>query len=183
MRPIGYLYKRVAAAPAWPGPPHIRDVYALSACMSANFADYIRFWRHNGYWLFDSPAIMQALAREQDISLDGLTLFYYEAHDLEYDETNGEWSPFEPVPSFTTDVERPVTASLEGFDVVSFSLGTSPGCSPLSCNSLATSIATNAHCLLPTFDDAVRALETGQFTTCEPGPYRIIAVYSVDGSA
>ena len=52
--------------------------------MSEDFSDYIKFWRHNGFWLFDSPGIMQSLAEEQTISLEGLTLFYYEAHDLEF---------------------------------------------------------------------------------------------------
>jgi hypothetical protein len=36
------------------------------------------------------------------------------------------------------------------------------------------------HWLVPSFDAAVRALESGSFDNSEPGPYRIIAVYSVD---
>ena len=55
MRPIGYMYKRVSAAPQWLNAPRVADVYALSGCVSENFADHINFWRHNGYWLFDSP--------------------------------------------------------------------------------------------------------------------------------
>ena len=180
MRPIGYMYKRVAAAPDWLKAPQVKDIYALSGCVSADFADYIKFWRHNGFWLFDSPGIMQALADEHALSLEGLQLFYYEAHDLQFDQSLGQWEPFAPEPSFETKVEPPTTASLEGFDVTSFYAGSSPECSPLSCNSLAKNIDTNSHCLFSTFEAAVRALEKGHFHDGEPGPYRIIGVYSVD---
>jgi hypothetical protein len=179
MRPIGYMYKRVSAVPHWLNAPHVADVYALSGCVSENFADYINFWRHNGYWLFDSATTIRSPADEHTISLEGLRLFYYEAHDLQYDEPSGKWVPFEPEPSFETNVQPPTRSSLEGFDVTTFYAGTSPECSPLSCNSLAADIVTNSHCLFPTFEAAVRALEEGRFKNSEPGPYRIIGVYSV----
>jgi len=180
MRPIGYMYKRVAATPQWLNAPRVADVYALSGCVSENFTDYINFWRHNGYWLFDSPSTIRALAEEHSISLEGMKLFYYEAHELQYDDASDKWVSFEPEPSFETNVQPPPASSLEGFDVTTFYAGTSPECSPLSCNSLAADISTNAHCLFPTFEGAVRALEEGRFKNTEPGPYRIIGVYSVD---
>ena len=179
MRPIGYMYKRVVSVPQWLNAPHVADVYALSGCVSANFADYINFWQHNGYWLFDSPAVIRSLAHEHAISLEGMKLFYYEAHDLQYDDASGKWISFEAEPSFETNIQPPTAASLEGFDVTTFSVGTSPECSPLSCNRLAADLATNSHCLFPTFEAAVQALEEGRFKNSEPGPYRIIGVYSV----
>jgi hypothetical protein len=177
---MGYLYKRVSATPQWLEAPQVADVYSLSRCVSADFADYVNFWRHNGYWLFDSPAIIQDLASQQSIALEGLKLFYYEAHELQYDDESGSWVAFEPEPTFTTDVQPPVARSLEGFDVVTFSCNSTPECSPLSCNHLAARIATNSHCLLPSHEEAVRLIETGSFDNTEPGPFRIIAVYSVD---
>ena len=179
MRPIGYMYKRIAGAPAGLGAPHVVDVYSLSSHVSENFADYTNYWRHNGYWLFDSPATVRALAKEQSLSLDGLRLFYYEAHDLQYDDALGEWVSFEPEASFTTNIEPPTACTLEGFDVTTFSAGTSPECSPLSCNGLAGQVPTNSHCLMPSMEAAVQALEAGRFKNTEPGPYRIIGVYSV----
>jgi hypothetical protein len=173
------MYKRVSAAPAWLEAPQVADVYSLSRHVSDDFGDYIDFWRHNGYWLFDSPAIIRALAVEHSISLDGLKLFYYEAHELEYDEDAADWVPFEPEETFVTKVQPPIARTLEGFDVVTFSQGTTPECSPLSCNRLAASISTNVHCLLPSHDAAVQAVERGDFDDSEPGPFRIIAVYSV----
>jgi len=73
--------------------------------------------------------------------------------------------------------------SLEGFDVTSFVVHTSPECSPLSCNSLAEKIPTNRHCLFNTFDEAKSAIDNGMFAGAEPGPYRIIAVYSVPAAS
>jgi hypothetical protein len=72
----------------------------------------------------------------------------------------------------------PHTRTLEGYDVVTFSAGTSAECSPLSCNALARDVPTNAHCLLDSLDRARRLLEEGAFTNAEPGPYRVFAVYS-----
>lgn len=182
MRPIGYLYKRVATAPQWLNAPHVADVYSLSNCVSDNFADYINYWRHNGYWLFDSPATIRALAEEHSLPVEGLKLFYYEVHDLQYDDTSGKWTSLEAEPPFATNVQPPASCTLEGFDVTTFSAGTSPECSPLSCNGVASAIPTNDHCLFPTFEAAVRAIEEGRFKNTEPGPFRIIGVYSVHGA-
>jgi len=179
MRPIGYLFKRVAQRPDWLAAQNVEDIYSLSGCMSKDFADYINYWRHNGFWLFDSPSIIRDTARQNGISLEGLKLFYYEAHELQYDDEQHIWIPFEPEQSFPTDIQAPVNVALEGFDVTSFYAGTSPECSPLSCNGCATEIPTNRHCLFPTFEAAKQALESGKFANAEPGPYRIIGVYSV----
>ena len=84
-----------------------------------------------------------------------------------------------PEPSFTTDVRVPAEKSLEGYDVVTFSMGTTAECSPLSCNSLALEVETNEHCLLPSFERAKELLERGAFRNSEPGPYRVFAVHSV----
>ncbi len=182
MRPIGYMYKRVCVAPQWLNAPHVADVYSLSNHVSEDFADYINYWRHNGYWLFNSAKVMRALAEEHSISLQGLKLFYFEAHDLQYDDSSGKWVSFEAESSFETNVQPPGACTLEGFDVTTFSAGTSPECSPLSCNSVAADLPTNSHCLFPTFEAAVRAVEEGRFKNAEPGPYRIIGVYSVHGA-
>jgi hypothetical protein len=182
MRAIGYMYKRVAAAPDSLCGSQVADIYSLSSHISADFADYIDFWCHNGYWLFDSPAALHALAAQESISLEGLQLFYYEAHELQYDDEPARWLGFAPEASFETRVQPPAAAMLEGFDVVTFHAGNAPECSPLSCNGLAASIATNSHCLLPTLQAAIDALERGCFRNSEPGPFRIIAVHSIAGS-
>lgn len=178
MIPAGYLYKTVELRPAWIEAPGVHDIYSLSRCISDAFDDYTEYWKHNGYWLFDTPAIMQAIAREAGLSLKGMQLFYYEFYEKEYCEDDRTWAPFGPE-QVPTHVERPDEPRLEGFDVVTFCAHTSPECSPLSCCNLAKEIPVNAHCLFDTFEQAKQALEAGKFDNSERGPFRIVAVYSV----
>lgn len=81
-----------------------------------------------------------------------------------------QWCPYEREESFTTNVRFPNRNILAGFDVISSTQRNSPECSPLSCNSLASEILTNAHCLLRDFETAKRLVETGRFKDSEPGP-------------
>ena len=178
MLPVGYLAKRVAPKPDFLKAPQIVDIYSVSACISDDFTDYIQYWKHNGYWLFDSPQIMRRLAEEHAICLDGISFFYYEAFELEFHDRS--WRGFNPDPSFETQVIPPTQKRLEGYDVVSFFARNAPQCSPLSCNSVADDITTNSHCLLKSFEEAETALQRGVFEAAEPGPYRIFAVYSVE---
>jgi hypothetical protein len=178
MIPIGYMAKRVLSKPASFGTSQVNDFYSLSGCLSGFFADYVPFWKHNGYWLFDSVELIQEVAREAECDLTGTSMFYYEAYEFEFDDVN--WNPIAPEPAFTTNVAPPVERQLEGFDVVTFSNGAGPECSPLSCNGLANEAETNRHCLLPTFEQAKQLLESGVFVDSEPGPYRIVAVYSTN---
>jgi hypothetical protein len=171
------MAKRVVERPDWLPAERVSSIYSVSGCVSKNFAKYITFWKHNGYWLFDSPEVIIELARANGIELAETLLFFYEVHELQFD--SGEWKSFEPEPSFRTNVSVPEAKVFEGYDVVTFYVQTSPECSPLSCNSLASEVETNSRCLLQSFEQAQKLLENGTFTDSEPGPYRIFAVYSV----
>jgi hypothetical protein len=122
---------------------------------------------------------MDIIAVREGVHQSNLMLFYYEFHEQEFDEIAKIWLDIEPEPLFFTQVEKPTNARLAGYDVVSFSTGQGPGCSPLSCNSLAVKIPVNEECLFATFEDAKGALEAGKFDNSEPGPFRIVAVYLV----
>jgi len=172
------MAKRIHERPDWLGVPDVVDIYSLSGCVSDDFADYISCWKHNGYWLFDSPEVIRIVADETETELGDTRLFYYEVHEFEFGDR--KWSPFLPEASVGTNVLLPTSKKLEGFDVVTFWAHSSPECSPLSCNSLAKKIPTNSHCLLQSLEQAKNALEDGQFENSEPGPYRVFAVYSVD---
>jgi hypothetical protein len=176
MIPAGYLAKRIVKSPDSLKTDRVKDIYSLSGHVSADFADYVPYWKHNGFWLFDSPEIIVQLANA--IDLDGATIFYYEVYDLEYD--GAEWRSFTPEASFPTHVAVPMEKALQGYNVVTFSAGAAPECSPLSCNALCEEIETNLHCLFSSLEDAKVALDSGRFEDSEPGPYRIFAVYSVD---
>jgi hypothetical protein len=174
MIPVGYMAKKI---------PKRAEIYSVSACVNDDFAEYIDWWKHNGWWFFDTPEIIRSLAREHSVDLEGTLLFYYEVHELEFD--NGIWRPFSPWKDSWKDsqgVVLPLYKRLEGYDVVTFWVENSPAPehSPLSCNSVAAEVQTNSHCLFDTFEGAQEALITGKFTGCEPGALRIFAVYSVD---
>jgi hypothetical protein len=176
MIPAGYMAKRVHKPKGF-RVDGIADVYSVSGCVNTDFADYIGYWKHNGYWLFDSPEIIRAVAQENSIQLDGTFLFYYEVYEMEFDGKT--WSPYLAEPSFPTNVIAPQGKVLEGFDVVTFHAKNAPEHSPLSCNGIAEEIRTNQHCLLESFAEAYDRLSGGAFNNAEPGPYRIFAVYSV----
>ena len=179
MTPAGYMAKRVVKRPEWIRAPGVRDIYSLCGCISEYFADYIGYWKHNGYWLFDSVEALRSLALEHSIPIEDCRIFYYEVFEREYDDENIEWRAFAPDKGFVTSVIPPRNKRLEGFDVVTFSACASPECSPLSCNNLAATIRTNEHCLFSSFEDAKARLEAGDFEASEPGPFRVVAVYTL----
>jgi hypothetical protein len=174
----GYMSKRIEPCPEALGMPTVSEIYSLSGCISENFADYINCWKHNGYWLFDSPAGIEAVAKDLGVSLSGTTLLFYEVYEREYDQEREEWLSFAPEQSFPTRVVPPTESTLEGYDVVSFFVRSSPECSPLSCNGLGSALPVNARCLLPSLESAIQLVSSGAFKDCEPGPLRVFAVRS-----
>ena len=183
MIPLGYMLKDVASpAPDWVNAPSVSAVHSLARCASADFGDYIPLWRHNGWWLFNSPTAVAAAAIELGIKPETMSLFYYESWENEFDDEALYWRPIKPEASFQTEVVLPsVSATLSGYDVITFTTGTSPECSPLSCSGRADELSVNALCLFDTFEQAKASVERGDFNDFEPGPYRIIAVYSLRG--
>jgi len=177
---VGYMAKKVAQRPDWLKASELKDIYSVSNCVSDDFLEYVKFWRHNGYWFFDDPQIIRQLSLENNTDLANLKLFYYEAYEEEFDEEREQWLRFEPS-ALPTNVIPPTKREIQGYDVVTFSVGAKPECSPLSCNHLASKIKTNVHCLLESFEEAKQSLETGKFDNSEPGPFRIFAVYTIDG--
>jgi hypothetical protein len=167
MIPVGYMAKRIVKKPDWLKTSNVADIYSVSGCCSEDFADYINYWKHNGYWLFDSPEIIKTVAKEHSVPIDGTSLFYYEAHELEFDGEN--WKKHSPEAALSTNVLTPPNNQLEGFDVVTFRAGNAAEHSPLSCNSMAEKLLTNAHCLFASFDVAERNIENGAFKVASRG--------------
>ncbi len=176
---LGYMAKRIVKRPDWLDVPSVRDIYAVSDCISPDFADYITFWAHNGFWFFDRLSHISRLCTHHDIPLGDLTFVYYEAYPQQFNNDDHTWQDFRADPDNKTDV-LPVTAStLLGYDIVCYSMQNSPECSPLSCNHVATDVRVNPHCLIDSLDYAIQCLETGIFDNAEPGPMRIVAVHSL----
>jgi hypothetical protein len=73
---MGYMAKRVVPSPEFlSGIAGIVDVYSVSSCVNDDFADFVDFWKHNGYWFFDRPEIIRDLAQKNAIDLSGTKLF------------------------------------------------------------------------------------------------------------
>jgi hypothetical protein len=176
---VGYLFKRMALRPEWIKKPTVKDIYSVSNHGSEDFADYIKYWKHNGWWLFNRPSDIEEIIQNERVDQCALTLFYFEVFHQEYDGIKKRWSAVEPDPAFVTEIDKPLNSRREGFDVVSYSVGNLPECSPLCCNSLADEIDVNEHCLIDSFETAKALLESGRFDNSEPGPFRIFAVYTV----
>src|SRR5262245_3606676 len=81
MIPAGFMLKKICPKPDWIGASGVKDIYSVSGCVSEYFADYIGHWRHNGYWLFNSPDDMYEIANKVGVDRSGLTLFYYEVYE------------------------------------------------------------------------------------------------------
>jgi len=177
---LGYMAKRIVIRPDWLEVAGVEDVFAVSNCISGDFCDYIPFWKHNGFWFYDSPNLIVDLARKNGLELGTATLVYYTGHDHQFDAEGNGWTPYQSDAAFTTDVSRPSSATLIGYDIVTYSMQNSPECSPLSCNHVATDVRVNEHCLIDSLDYAIEQLETGLFNNSEPGPHRIIGVHRVE---
>lgn len=179
MIPVGYMYKTVCEETDGINNDVVENIFSVSGCISEDFADWINYWKHNGYWLFDSPEVIEELAAEHNIKLTGMTLFFYRASEQEWNIENKEWRSYQPEENFGVNVVEPNKSVIAGYDIVSFSGHVDCECSPLSCNYMAESLSVNKNCLLDNYDDAKKLLENGTFDQCEPGPYRIFEVHCV----
>ena len=182
------MYKLIGSPPKSLTAANVVDICSAGicgGCDSPYFADYIQYWKHNGWWFFDSPEIIEAIASKENIDLTGLTLFYYEFFEQQFDKddksiSSAKWSPVKCTNDFITNVVVPKSKHLLGYDVVEYVYENSAGCSLMSCSNLAAEFLVNNHCLLPTIESAQAALESGKFLDKEPGPYRIVAVHKVN---
>ncbi len=182
MIPVGYMYKTVMEKPDWLETDQVTDIYSVSSCVSEDFDGWINYWKHNGYWFFNSPSIIEEIACEHSIDLTAMKLFFYTVYELQWNIEAKKWEIFAPEESFETNVLQPKKAISHGFDVVSFLNQNDAECSPLSCNHMAQEMKVTSHCLFSNFIEAKESLESGKFDKCEPGPYRIFEVYSVENA-
>jgi len=176
--PVGYMAKRVKFRPEWLDARNVEDIYSVSRCLSEDFADYWQYSQHNLSGFFDAPGIIVRLATDNSIDLSGTSLFFYETHELEFEEPGGTWKSFHPTNSLMNQIVSPQKTILEGFDIVTINGTGGVECSPLSCDSLAREIDTNRHCLLTSLERAQELLSRGKLSDAAPGARRIFAVYS-----
>ncbi len=171
------MAKFVSTPSGWMTSRQVEKVFSVSPCLSKDFSDWTDDWLHNGFWLFDDPALIQKIASAKGIDLSKATWFFYEAFEEQFTPDLG-WQPITADSSFSVAVARPEPLFLAGYDVVTYTYGNAAECSPLSCNALANEIEVNEFCLIPAFENAFEAVASGRFNHSEPGPYRIIAVHT-----
>ena len=133
MIPVGYMAKRLAQRAEWLKSPAVLDVYSVGDCVNDAFADYVDYWKYNGWWFFDSPEAIRAVSQEHAIDLDDTLLFYYEVYEFEFHD--GEWRLFSPWKDSWNSSNIIVSSDkrLDGYDVVTFwpENSPAPGHSPL----------------------------------------------------
>ena len=179
MIPAGYMYKQIIGKPDWIKSSAVKEIYSVSNCISHNFADFMQFWKNNGFWFYNSQDIILEIAKDNQINLTKSTAIYYEVFNQQFNEDSKSWESYKPETDFVTNISIPTTKLLLGYDVVTFSVQTCPECSPLSCNMLADELTVNNYCLFDNFNTAKTSIENGSFTNSEAGSFRIFAVYKV----
>jgi hypothetical protein len=177
MIPAGYLFKQVKPCSEcdWLKKPTLLQIYSVCNCISEDFADYINEWKHNSFWLFDDPKIMQEIAVKRGVDLRSCELFYYEVYEKKFDQVEKLWKDITPEASFPLNVIRPSSPKLCGFDVCTYMNGVEH--SPLSCNALADELDVNSYCLFDDFGAALNCIDNGKFDWSESGDLHIFAVY------
>jgi len=175
LRLAGYFPKHVVARPEWLDAPAVVDICSLSNCSSSGPEVWTPLAQFNSLGFFDDPELAIAAI---PAGTTPMTLFAYTLLTQRF--VNGvreewAWPAVDPAP-------LPSGFQSLGFDVVNHSMGERIvfECSPLSCNSRARAWRANAHCLIDTLEDAVRAAERlsmDGIEPVEPGDYYVAEVY------
>ena len=168
---VGYFPKRIAPRDEWLKAPGVGEIWSVSECISKGPSSWIDKWRHNAFWLFDSPEIAASVLSPEDAK--SFTVVAYRVWDRMFDHGRYVALPGE-MPVLPAPRTEFVTV---GFDAVARSHD-SFGCSPLSCNGGAATFATNDACLFRTFEEAVAGAKEFSMGNWEPGPYCVVEVLS-----
>lgn len=168
---VGYLAKIIEPRPEWLKAPAVDDICSVSECISKAPANRWQAWKHNEYGFYESQddawSVIASEARRYD-------MFAFEA--LCFRGLDGR---IDSAKLACVAGQIPVDFEFLGFDIVTRSGDASMECSPLSCNRVAESIATNSHCLIASEELAIEALQmiSAPGFGAEPGPYYLFKVY------
>lgn len=183
MIPIGYQAKHIRSKRR--NPNLVINSYGIRCQIS----DEVIVWnsRRNGHEFYDSPELIEEIAKEEQLPLEGSKLFYYELYENEYVETEEEewiWSQM-PNPTDVVDyydnppnVVAPKEKQFHGYDILGFVYNLMG--SMLSWKN--PGVETNEYGLIDSLEKCKELIENKEVHLCcrEPGSIRIYAVYSVD---
>lgn len=166
---IGYFPKKTMRRPEWLEADQVEEVCSASECMSEGPPDWIKAWKHNDNWLFDSPEIAETLLPNGE---HGFDMYAFSQYPIRVD--HGEVVPEAIGPTSVLPLLE--NFELLGYDAVARTCGASFECSPLSCNNGAKDFPCNAHCLFDTLEEAIQAAKEFSHGPWEPGSYCVVAV-------
>lgn len=168
---IGYFAKRTVRRPDWLQAAGVDEVCSVSTCISEAPEGWIDRWRHNEFWLYDTPELADGVIPDGERAV--FDRYAYGLWPQVFD--------FEVVRAFEIPrlSVRPLSEAYErlGWDVVTRSSGTSFECSPLSCNYRALHTPVNRYCLLEDVATACAFAHNCRGIGCEPGPYYVVEVW------
>lgn len=126
---LGDMAKLMVSCPGWFRNPAVQQAVAVSRCISSDFCAPGTTWECNRWRCLHSPQVIQEVAAAAGTSLDGMSLLYDRAAELQFDRVSGKWSRYDTDHRLETHVRRPETAELLGWDVVSFAMQNAAECS------------------------------------------------------
>ncbi len=177
----GYMVKFIDGAFIWHNGVKLDELYCVGSHSVPDFADWLPYDKHNGYYFFNSYREIMSLAKDLSIDPSRGKLFFYQVYEMEFDIHTKSWASFSAEAKYKTLVEKPENTTIQGYDIVAYSCGTTAECSILFCNGLADTIGINKHLLFHSFKGAKEFLEACNPLEILDGPHRIIEVHSVEG--
>lgn len=175
MKSIGYQATKQLKNCDWIKKP-FKSIFAVRSCATENITDKYRQWNFNENGMWTNVDDIKKFANEHGIDLSEWDIHFYMSHERQYNQLTKTW---ESVEFDVVTIPQPHTIQFIGYDIVPFSTGIFPECSPIVCNGIGNQIKINSNCLLDSFDYAIEIIESDILADTEPGPYRIISVYSL----
>ena len=169
----GYFAKHIVAAPDWLQAPSVREICSASHCVSHAPDDWISHWLYNEFGWFNHAA--DALVTIPPDHRGAYRLFAYRMFPTLF--RGGDRHAIRVPADVHPDPIAPTFVS-RGFDSISKSMESVLGfeCSPLSCNSMASEIMTNEHCLFSSLEAAISGAMRFSIEQPEPGDYYVVEV-------
>lgn len=170
---IGYLPKKPSPDLEIIKAAGVKEICSVSWCSFDGSQDWIKQWKHNDYFLYNSSeealSLIDNLKDKKDYDIYAFKLYPFivdMGNIVDKEVLPGS------VKSLTEDFE------FLGYDVVNKTQDYGEfECSPLSCNSGYEDFKVNQYCLFNTFEGALAGGKIFSEGNWEPGPYYIIEVY------
>lgn len=168
---IGYFAKqRTPRPPDLDVPANVMEIASVSGCIAHQPDEWIQQWKHNDWFVFDSPDVALSVAS----GLHDVRVYAYSVLPVVFTPVGDESL------AITGVAPQPLSErfTLLGYDVASRSVTPEFECSPLSCNEMARETNVNEFCLLESIEAARIFAQRCAKEQPERGDYFVVAVRS-----